>query len=62
MIRFYFIEIRKMDIELVEILKKKTTISHYDQPDNIQNMKDGLIKSEPWGVLYQTLANKNNKN
>lgn len=43
MINFDFFEISKMDVDLVEFLNRKPCIGPCDQPNNIQNKKDGLI-------------------
>lgn len=58
MLRSYIMQLCKMDVKVVEILKKNICV----QPKNIKQIKDGFIKKKPWGVVYKVHENRIMKN
>ncbi|CAI9297600.1 unnamed protein product [Lactuca saligna] len=42
MIKCYILEMAKMDVEIMFVLKRKPTLTLVDQPQNIENLKGGL--------------------
>ncbi|CAI9287246.1 unnamed protein product [Lactuca saligna] len=53
MIKCYILELAKMDVEIASILKRKLILKPFDQPQNIENIRGGLIDKEYWSIVYK---------
>lgn len=58
MVKSYILEMSKMDVEIVAVLKRKPILKPFDQPDNIKNIKARTIDKEKWSITYMTQKDK----
>lgn len=53
MIRCYVMELHKMGIEVARSLGKNTSLKACDQPNHLEELRDGLIQKDPSGIVYK---------
>lgn len=53
MIKCYIQEMAKMDVEIASVLKRKPTLTLVDQPQNIEDLKGGLINKKHQSIVYK---------
>lgn len=53
MIKCNIMELAKMNVEIASVLKRKPILKPFDQPQNIANLRGGLIDKEYWKIVYK---------
>lgn len=43
----------KINVEIASVLKRKPILTPSDQPQNIENIKGGLINKKHWSIVYK---------
>lgn len=51
-----------MDVKMAAILKKNTRAKPFNQVDHHEEMRDGFIQKQLWGVVYKVDENRIVKN
>lgn len=54
----YFLEVAKMDVENVVVLKRKSILKSFPTPENVDKLKSGFIEKDLWGVACMMKENE----
>ncbi|CAI9301882.1 unnamed protein product [Lactuca saligna] len=49
----YILEIEKMDVKISSVQKKRPILKPYEQPEDIQHLKAGVIQKKHWSIVYK---------
>ncbi|CAI9286003.1 unnamed protein product [Lactuca saligna] len=51
MIKCYILELAMIDVQISSVLKRKPILKTFDQPQNIENLRGGLIDKQYWSTV-----------
>lgn len=62
MLRNYCVEVGKMDNDIATILRRNIAAKPRQQPKKLENVREGMIKKNPWGIVYKVHEDRMLKN
>lgn len=42
-----------MDVDIIVVLKKRSILKSNEQPEDIQQLKAGIIQMKNWSIVYK---------